>query len=160
MPRAGGDGAEKGRAGGKEQKREVSRGRKGRGSRAAPIWNRHHLRVGGKEKKAGEPGIRRRPSSATTNPASRLRPCSGLLICDRESCLPPATVLGSSQPPPAPSSIRVCIDVFPYPCSVLPPNPPVLFPLLYCFSSPSSSTLFLSTRALLLSAICSAIRNR
>ena len=124
----------------------------------APIWNPHHLRVGGKEKKkAGEPGIRRRcrlpASSATANPASRLRPCSGLLIRDRESCLPPVTVLGSSQPPPAPSPIRVCIDVFPYPCSVLPPNPPVLFPLLYCFSSPSSSTLFLSTRALLCSSL-------
>jgi len=110
VPRAGGDGAEKGRAGGKEQKREVSRGRKGRGSRAAPIWNPHHLRVGGKEKKVGEPGIRRRcrlpASSATVNPASRLRGCDrardfSSATANLASRLRPCSdLLSRLQPPP------------------------------------------------------------
>jgi len=102
----------------------------------------------------------------TWNPAPLPPAC---LIHDCESCLPPATVLGTShlRPrilPPACDRARIfsaasspLLDSCMYRCFPLsllcsPPNPPVLFPLLYCFSSPSS-TLFLSTRALLCSSL-------
>ena len=115
------------------------------------------------ESAPSESGREREEGGRTWNPAPPL-------IRDYESCLPPATVLGTSHPrprilPPTCDRARIfsaasspLLDSCMYRCFPLsllcsPPNPPVLFPLLYCFSSPSSSTLFLSTRALLCSSL-------